>query len=103
MTTFEKAKGFIKRNARPIDFVRWQYHFENGSKEAVLDILSFYQNEDGGFGHALENDCWNPNSTPIHTWAATEILREIDFTDTASCCLANIIRRFIRYKKTLSM
>lgn len=38
----------------------WQYHFENGSQEAVLLALSFYQNDDG-FGHALEADSWNPN------------------------------------------
>lgn len=78
---FEKAQKFIYRNARPIDLARWQYHFENGSKEAVLSALAAYQNEDGGFGHALEADCFNPNSSPIQTWAATEILREIDFTN----------------------
>jgi len=77
----EKASGFIYRNARPVDLARWRYHFENGNKEAVLRALSFYQNKDGGFGHALEADLWNPNSTPIQTWAATEILREIDFID----------------------
>lgn len=60
---FHKAKRFIYRNARPLDFARWQYHFENGSKEAFLDALSYYQNNDGGFGHAIEPDAWNPNSS----------------------------------------
>ena len=32
-TTFEKAKAFIYRNARPLDLARFQYHFENSSKE----------------------------------------------------------------------
>jgi hypothetical protein len=41
-----------------------------------LAALSEYQNEDGGFGHALEADCFNPLSSPIQTWAATEILWE---------------------------
>lgn len=76
-TIFEKAKIFIYRNARPIDYARWCYHFENGSAEAVLKALTAYQNEDGGFGHALEADCWNPNSAPMQTWCATEILREL--------------------------
>lgn len=40
-----------------------------------------YQNEDGGFGHALEADCWNPLSSPIQTWAATQIIREIGLRD----------------------
>lgn len=80
-TIYKKAQQFIYRNARPLDLARWQYHFENGSKDAVLKALSYYQNEDGGFGHALEADSWNPCSAPIQTWAATEILHEIKFTD----------------------
>ncbi|MDD4415083.1 MAG: hypothetical protein PHR14_11185, partial [Oscillospiraceae bacterium] len=73
---------------------RWQYHFENGSKEAVLTALAAYQNEDGGFGHALELDAWNPNSPPIQTWTATEILREIDFTDSTHSIIQGILRYF---------
>ena len=79
--TFEKARTFMYRNARPLDLARFQYHFENGSQEAVLNILSYYQNEDGGFGHAVEADCWNPNSIPLHSNTASEIIREIDFMD----------------------
>lgn len=82
-TVFDKAREFVYRNARPLDLARWQYHFENGSKEAVINALSCYQNEDGGFGHGLEADSWNPNSSPIQTWTATEILRELHFTDSA--------------------
>lgn len=80
MTTYSKARSFICRNARPIDFARFKYHFEQGSKEDVLAILAAYQNPDGGFGFALEADAWNPNSTPIQTFSATEILREMDLT-----------------------
>lgn len=69
------------RNARPLDLARFQYHFENGSKETVMKVLSYYQNKDGGFGHAVEADCWNPNSTPIHSNTASEIIREIGFAD----------------------
>lgn len=81
MNTFEKARQFVYRNARPLDLARWQYHFEGGSSDAVLKALAFYQNEDGGFGHGIEPDFLNPNSSPIATWAAAEILREIDFKD----------------------
>jgi len=90
--TFEKARSFVYRNARPLDIARWQYHFENGSKDAVLTALAAYQNEDGGFGHALEPDLWNPHSVPIQTWAATEILREIGFTDLAYPIMQGILR-----------
>jgi hypothetical protein len=79
--TYKKAAEFIYRNARPLDLARWQYHFENGSQENVIKALSYYQNTDGGFGHALEADAWNPNSSPIQTWTATEILREVRLND----------------------
>ena len=65
MTAYEKARAFVYRNARPLDIARWQYHFESGSSDAVLKALATYQNADGGFGHALEPDAWNPNSSPI--------------------------------------
>lgn len=88
---YQNAKAFIYRNARPLDIARWQYHFENGSKNAVLNALSYYQNSDGGFGHALEPDAWNPNSSPIQTWAATEILREINYTDNTHPMIKGIL------------
>lgn len=82
-TTFVKAREFIYRNARPLDLARFQYHFENGSKEAVMNALSYYQNADGGFGSAVEPDCWNPNSIPLHSGSAGDIIaREIDYEDS---------------------
>lgn len=79
--TYKKARSFVYRNARPLDFARWRYHFEGGSREEVLSTLAAYQNADGGFGHALEPDYWNPDSTPTATWAATNILREVGLRD----------------------
>ena len=76
-----KARNFVYRNARPLDIARWKYLFENGCKEDVITALLAYQNEDGGFAHALEPDCWNPNSSPIQTWVATEIISEIGLYD----------------------
>lgn len=80
-TLYRGSRAFIYRNARPLDLARWQYHFEGGSKDSVIQALSYYQNDDGGFGHALEADTWNPNSSPMQTWTATEILRDIEFKD----------------------
>lgn len=78
---YEQARNFIYKNARPLDIARWKYLFENGSKEDVLIALIAYQNEDGGFGNALEPDYWNPNSSPVQTWVATEIIKEINLKD----------------------
>ncbi|WP_059173320.1 hypothetical protein [Bacillus sp. FJAT-27445] len=74
---FEKAKVFIKSKARGLERSRFECIFENGSKESVLKELENYQNEDGGFGHGIEPDFWLPNSSPMATWAAGEILMEI--------------------------
>lgn len=91
-TLHDKARGFIYRNARPLELARWQYHFEDGDAAAVLKALSAYQNEDGGFGHDLEQDSWNPNSSPIQTWAATEIIRELHVTNSDQPIIQGILR-----------
>lgn len=91
MNNFEKAKGFVYRNARPLDLARFQFHFENGSVDEVLCALSFYQNDDGGFAYAIEPDNWNVDSTPIGTWVATTILREIGFTDSSHPIIKGIL------------
>lgn len=80
---YDSVKKWIYRNARPLEFSLWQFLFENGPQGAVIDILMQYQNEDGGFGHALEADSWNPASTPITTNYAIKILSRIGFDETS--------------------
>lgn len=90
---FEKARKFVYRNARQLDVARWRYHFEQGSAQEVTAALSVYQNEDGGFGHGLEEDCMNPNSSPMQVWRATVALREIGGLHNAN----PMIREMLRY------
>ena len=90
-TVFRKAKNYIYRNARPLDLMRWKFHFEKGLASQVLEVLAAYQNEDGGFGHALEEDSFNPESAPIQTWCATEILYEIGHTDGQHAIVKGIL------------
>jgi hypothetical protein len=78
---YVEISEWVHRNARPIDLALWQYHFEYGSKEAVISALKYYQNSDGGFGNAIDSDNWNPNSTPYNTQFVIKILRQIDFID----------------------
>jgi len=89
---YESVRNWMYRNARPIDIARWKYHFEDGTKEEVLKALSAYQNQDGGFGHALEADNWNPNSSPIQTWCATEILYEIGLVEKDNSIVQGILK-----------
>ena len=31
---YHRARRFVYKNARPLELAKWQYHFENGSREA---------------------------------------------------------------------
>jgi|SRR5699024_1353072 len=73
---FRKTANWMKRNARPLECTRWAYLFENGPREDVIEKLSAFQNDDGGFGHGLEPDSMLPDSNAIDTWTACQILME---------------------------
>jgi len=64
---YYKLRRLVYRAASPLLFTQWRCAFENGSPDDVLSVLACYQNEDGGFGNALEANCWNPNSSPYIT------------------------------------
>jgi len=89
---FQELKNWVRRNARQLELTLWQYEFENGSAEAVLDALAIYQNEDGGFGNTLEPDNWNPNSTPYTTAYAIGILNAVGLTDKEHPIIKGILR-----------
>ena len=74
---FQRAKNFIMDHGRAVDQRRFEFHFENGSADAVLAALSPYQNEDGGFGHSLEPDIRTSASSAIVSTIGFQILREI--------------------------
>src|SRR5205807_2501588 len=65
--TLTRAQAFFADNGRPIDRARFAYHFAGGPRDAVASALETYQNEDGGFGHALEVDISAPASNPFAT------------------------------------
>lgn len=90
--TFYEIRNWVYRNARPLDLSLWQYHFENGSKEAILSALSYYQNSDGGFGNTIDPDNWNPNSTPYNAQIVIKMLRQIDFIDITHPIYQGIFR-----------
>jgi len=71
---FRKLRRLVYRAATPLIFTQWRCAFEGGDPEDVLSVLACYQNPDGGFGHALEANCWNPNSSPYITRFAIDTL-----------------------------
>lgn len=90
--SFQKAKSFIFTNGRVLDQRLFEFHFEHGSKESVIEALGAYQNEDGGFGQALEPDLRSPLSTVYTTSQGLFILREVGADSKEP-----IVRKSIQY------
>ena len=65
METINKTaiEHYLDENARAIDVAMYNLYFRNGDASAVLAELAKYQNEDGGFGNAIEPDLRLPEST----------------------------------------
>ena len=80
--TLEKGESFIWQNARLLERVIFEYHFCGGSAERVLAVLRTYQNEDGGFGHALEPDLRAPDSQPLFAEFGLRVLYECKLRDS---------------------
>lgn len=87
-----KTGRWIHRNARGLELAKWRFYFEGGDAESVIDELQYYQNTDGGFGHALEADCWNPASAPSQMFYAIHILHELAYQDTTHPVIQNMLR-----------
>lgn len=95
---FDKAEKYVYRNARYLDVARWNYHFHDGNPDQVIEALLAYQNPDGGFGNRLEADLQIPDSTPIGTWTAITMLRELDFPVKS----IQIVKKIIGYLESTS-
>ena len=79
---FMRLRKLVHRGARPLDFTKWNYLFENGNCEDFLSVLSSYQNEDGGFGYNIECNNWNPNSSPYTVCVALDYLDVVGDDDS---------------------
>ncbi|TVX89620.1 prenyltransferase/squalene oxidase repeat-containing protein [Paenibacillus agilis] len=77
-----QAKQFMYRQARLLDRRRYEFHFEQGSPEQVIAALRAYQNEDGGFGQALEPDIRCPHSQPVPVEMALRLMDEVSYVDS---------------------
>lgn len=79
MSVLEPAKTFLLNNGRLLERRLFAYLFENGSRAPVLSALKAYQNEDGGFGNALEPDKRTSSSQPIDQESALRVLDDVGF------------------------
>ncbi|NQW21358.1 MAG: hypothetical protein HQ477_11675 [Chloroflexi bacterium] len=77
-SAFDRAAEFIQTQARLLERVQFEYHFESGPVSAVLEELEKYQTSDGGFGHGIEPDLRMPFSSPFSSSVAFQILTEVE-------------------------
>jgi hypothetical protein len=75
------AEGFLLREARLLDRLRFVQRFRDGSAEGVVAALLPYRNDDGGFGNALEPDLRGAASQPVPLEHAFRILDEVGAWD----------------------
>jgi hypothetical protein len=74
---FERARRFLMTQSRPLERALFEHRFEGAAVESVLGELAHFQNEDGGFGRALEPDLRTPGSSPLATGIGLQSLREL--------------------------
>ncbi|MEI5034796.1 hypothetical protein RB201_25250 [Streptomyces sp. S1A(2023)] len=95
-STLARAEQFIWLTARVLEQRRFAHDFLDGDPDAVESALSAYQNEDGGYGHALEPDLRGPVSQPLHTAHALSVLDSIDR------CAGQRVERICRFLTDVS-
>lgn len=80
---YEKARSFLKTEARPLERVVFEYEFEQGTTQHIFEELRKFQNSDGGFGHGLEPDVRCDASSALATTIALQTLSTIREADEA--------------------
>ena len=67
----------LKTQARALERSLFEYHFEDGTVDAVVFELGKFQNNDGGFGNALEPDMRSPSSSALATEMGLQTLAKL--------------------------
>lgn len=73
-----EVREYLVRHGRSLDLALYEFHVGKGDSDAVLQELRKYQNDDGGFGHAIEPDLRIPHSSALGTCVAFQFLTEVD-------------------------
>jgi hypothetical protein len=94
-TNLDSAETFLWKNARLLERRQFSFLFSGGRREDVLAALSAYQNEDGGFGNALEPDKRTPTSQPVDQEVALRVLDDVGFE-------AGIVERVCDFLMTIT-
>lgn len=87
----ESAKTFILSNARLLERNLFAFLFQGGNRQKALSALQAYQNEDGGFGNALEPDKRTATSQPIDQEFALRVLDQIGFESSIALQICDFL------------
>ncbi len=71
------ALEFTSKNCRALEYKRMQKLVGQADSISLVEELSRFQNSDGGFGKGIEPDFWLPESSPMATTVAFQIMDEI--------------------------
>ena len=74
---FGRACQFLVTQARPLERALFEHRFEGATVDGALAELARFQNEDGGFGQALESDLRTPSSSALATGIGLRMLKEL--------------------------
>ncbi len=75
----EKITNWVYQNAREIDTALFNNAIFEDDKDMVLNALTLFLNEDGGFAKGLEPDLQNQESNVLATSKAFEILHLVGY------------------------
>lgn len=78
---FAAADRFLMTHGRLLERRIFAALFLGQTPGKVVDALRGYQNEDGGFGHALEPDTRCPMSLPVYVEVALQALTAVGASD----------------------
>ena len=73
---FDRAAGYIKAHARPLEKAKFSFLFEGGTPEQVIDELTEFRHADGGFG-AIESDFGSNEPNVLSTTHALQTFMEL--------------------------
>lgn len=88
--TIDRLRETVKRRGRQVDYLMIEHLFSDRSTE-IIEALKAFQNEDGGFGNALEPDLRVPDSSAVATEFAINILDRLNDVD------AELIKKIVNY------
>jgi hypothetical protein len=87
----ESAQTFILNNARLLERNLFTFLFKGGDRQKVLSALLAYQNQDGGFGNALEPDKRTATSQPIDQEFALRVMDDLGFDTPIALQICNFL------------